>query len=449
MKLFVYKILALSFIMLALIIGCSSPAGSPAVTTQGTSGESEVITTTTVATTSSVAPEPDVHLVFATFKSDWVPMLEDLFEIYMADNPNVKSIDIFTGPSGNYFDDLKTQIASGTLANIFNLRGDEFGREWKEHLQDVTGTDAVNSVKNGFTDSFTWDGMIYGAYFNYEVHGIVWNMEMLNQIGFDNVPKTKSEFDKVIELSQDAGLPTGICLFGSASYLYNQIGTIPFNIYGNYKENFNNLINGTTDIVNDKNWNIFYDFLESLNAAGQPDSLSTNAETSDLGLLSGEYLFALGGTYLAVKAISIEPDFGEKFRVGPYVAVDDREFYAFNNQGFVVGNQGDEATNKAALKFYDWWYTNEQVATVLTNEAKVLLTNKNYVAPDTALDAFTIAARDALTDNNWAPIRYNTGDAMNRDWAAAVQKFIASEMTREESLAATGELFRAEAYEIN
>ena len=405
------------------------------------------------------APEPqsssqapageEIELVWATFKTDWVDVLETkIFPEYEKEHPGIK-VSVYTAESGDLFGDLKALLAAGNLPNIFNMRGDSFGYEYKDVLQDVSDSKAIANAGSGMTDGFSWDGGIYGAYYNYEIHGIIWNKALLAEIGLSDVPTTKTECLDAMKKLYDLGHP-GISYLQTAQVLYNHMGNAPIVLGGNTKDRYQGVVNGTIDPTTDKYWNEFFDFMGDIKPYLDPDSITYDQNAIPEKLFpdgsSGygwEFVYGTTGAYY-----KYDTKFTDEWAIGPFCIDDEEAYYVQNCQAYVVSNQGTEAENAAALDLYNWWYTSDFVAETLTNEFSVITATKSYTPSESQFDAYTYNALMKIKDGFKAhAITYYMGGDLCNSYAAIVQKFMDDALPdygKAEALKEVGEVFRAQ-----
>jgi ABC-type glycerol-3-phosphate transport system substrate-binding protein len=415
--------------------GDTAVPGSTAV-----SGSSPTASVTESGDNTASAGGKDIQLVWATFKGGWADVLEKIFDEYEAAHPNVH-VTLYTGESGDFFADLKTLLATDSLPNVFNMRGDNFGAEWAEYLQDVGKSAAVANVKDGFTDSFTWNGTTYGAYYNYEVHGTTWNMDVLKKLGYNTYPTSNAEYMKVLKDMKAAGY-TGLAYFGTQQTLYNHLGNAPLVLHGDVRTTYEDIVSGKIDIVNDKYFNEYFDWL----AASLPylnenpismDQATGTAATYTTDKYAWSILDGTHGLYYGY-----DTDYTKKWEVGPLCIDDENPYFVLNCQGYVVSNKADDATNAAALDLYNWFYTSDFVAETLTKNFSILTTSKSYKLSEDSLDPFTYKAYQAIQSNDSKPITYYMSSTLCKEYASIEQQFISGALSKKEALTALGEAFR-------
>lgn len=430
--------LMMSFIMAFGCTACgSSGAGS---VKNGDKGSETGTEASTLMKTEKKQEDKKIELVWATFKGGWADVLEDIFAAYEAEHPNVH-ISLYTGESGDFFADLKALLATDSLPNIFNMRGDNFGVEWAEHLQDVGDSAAVANVKDGFANSFTWNGVTYGAYYNYEIHGITWDMNVLKEIGHDTYPVTNTEYKKVLEDMKAAG-KTGAAYFATQQLLYNHLGNAPLVLHDDVAGFYKDVVSGKVDPVTDQYFNEYFQWLQdSLPYVNEnPISLDQTTGTAQCFTTDDFAWSIIDGT--SGLYYGYDTDYTKHWEIGPLCINDEDPYYVLNCQGYVVSNTGDEETNAAALDLYNWFYTSDYVAKTLTENFNILTTSKTYKLSEDALDPFTYKAYQAIQTFDSKPITYYMPSELCTEYAAIEQQFIAGILTKEEALKAVGEAFR-------
>ncbi|MDO5540255.1 MAG: ABC transporter substrate-binding protein [Eubacteriales bacterium] len=393
---------------------------------------------------SAVHAEEDIELVFATFKGAWAETLEDLFDKYTEEHPNVH-VTVYTGESGDFFGDIQALIATDAIPNIFNLRGDNFGQDYIEYLQDVSDSPAIANVKDGFADGFTWDGVTYGAYYNYEIHGHTWDMEALASVGIDSVPKNHTEMMTVLQTLKDNGMG-GIAPFGTAQVLYNHLGNAPLVMpEEGPAARYEGLVNGSIDPVDDEYFNEFFDYLAECLPYLQENPIVTDqateyAETYMTDNYAWDMIQGTSGMYYGY-----ETDYTDTWEIGPLCINDEDPYYVLNCQGFVVAKTGNEEVDAAALDLYNWFFTSDEVADALTKNYSILVTSKSYELAEDTLDPYTYKAYKEIEEFDSKAITYYMNGSLCNEYGAILQRYISGEQTKEEALSAVGEAFRSTA----
>jgi len=147
-----------------------------------------------------------VTLRFFTNNSDRTvgqgKMEQELIDLYMQENPNVK-IEVETlSPDPQYQDKIKVYAASDGLPDIFSSWGNT---NFLKPLVDsgaVAAIDAADLGEHGFVDAalgaFTFDGKLYGLPRNSDFWVLYYNKQIFADNGI-TVPQTEADLVKAIE----------------------------------------------------------------------------------------------------------------------------------------------------------------------------------------------------------------------------------------------------------
>lgn len=190
--------LLLAALMVTSLAACSAtqkPASEPQTTEAGSSAEKPTEET-----------QEEVTLTwFVEGLSDeeidaWRTSAIEPFE---AQNPGIK---IEMSANKDYETALKVQLASGTGADLVNLGGPSFIREYvsedgtDDKILDLTAyidqAGLENVVQTWALDTCKYNGKIYGIPNSYEGLGIYYNADMFNEYGYE-IPRTFDELNAI------------------------------------------------------------------------------------------------------------------------------------------------------------------------------------------------------------------------------------------------------------
>lgn len=140
--------------------------------------------------------------------SKQVEIFQDILEEFEADYPEVTIIDDSQGDESSFNNILKTDRASGTLANIYRVQGVANLAEYIENdlVMDMTeALEADPEWAEGFTEGAInyysvpgYDG-IYGIPMESGIIGFYYNEQLFDEAGISEFPETWSDFKVAIE----------------------------------------------------------------------------------------------------------------------------------------------------------------------------------------------------------------------------------------------------------
>lgn len=243
-----------------------------------------------------------------------------------------------------------------------------------------------------------------------------------------------------------SGQAGGIAMFKDTSMWVTHLGMIPFAYSGNAAQHYDDLISGRVDPVTDPGWNYWYDWLEMMVANCQPNPLQMDSSTGRIELFADKYSFsAHDGSWLQNISYEFNPEFRNYAMLGPYTFSDnpDENHIGMVAQGETVTNVGGEAVVAEAKKFFDFYICDDRVAEILINEASALLTRSDYEMTEEMVGPLNYQGLQMVEEHKSFVNAYIIIDELANSWRAITQRFVAGEMSRQDALSATGELFRS------
>jgi len=433
----------LAVVMLLSLVACSNTSSTGA----STSDEQA-----TAATTSDSSD--GITLYYSSYKSEWDETFQKVFNQFMEDHPEVTAIETEYMSSGDYWGDLNTKLASGTLPNIGFIRLGALVETWQDHLVAINDTDVQSTHDEMYWEDMCIGDNCYGCIFNYEYAGILYDMEYLEQVGYteDMIPRTVSEFVTLCDKLDAAGLLKVVSAWGPGNDFcwYGHLGSIPFVLSGDAKNYYETISTPGYDLVNDEYWNKYFDFIDLMDTYNQDDPLSLDVSPCRMNEYNDEYaIVMIEGSWLDSQAASVDPTWPEHMILGPFLVSDDtsENYMAMHPVSLCVyeGHEGcDSQTTELAKELYEYLYCDPDVQELFASELGIVRTHSGLEYSEDNLGP--LAYKAWCYQNNGGAVGMNCFwpvDEVKADWVALTQKYIAGEATREETLAALGTLFQS------
>ncbi|NMM94559.1 ABC transporter substrate-binding protein [Bifidobacterium oedipodis] len=134
--------------------------------------------------------------------------VKPIIEAFEAANPGI-TVDLSTaqGEASDYAQTLTTRAAGNQLPNVFHMSIETRNEILDAGLaRDITDEDFMQSIPDTNKELYTRDGKVYGMSPTAWVGVIVYNKDLLSQVGYDSVPETIDEFVELGEKLNDAGI---------------------------------------------------------------------------------------------------------------------------------------------------------------------------------------------------------------------------------------------------
>ncbi len=292
----------------------------------------------------------------------WEGKFDTLIESYKAEHPEIAEINATFPSSSDYFDLLAAARASGEMPNIIRSSYGIQDAEYQQYMLDLsTDCYAYDQLTDEQIYSGTTDyGMVVMPIY-VEGTGLLCNMELLGQAGWDAAPTTRDELKQLCEDLVAAGI-TPFCMQWAETNL-NLNSWVGWTWLGD-KENggldfLHAMMEGQDmDLANDVEWNEFLDCYEQvLMPFAQENAIATDKYTARESFYLGKVAMLVGeGSWSTPSLMEYNPDLVDKVCQSylPYSndASKNHLMTAYMTAGVI--DCGDDATNKAAKDFLSY-----------------------------------------------------------------------------------------------
>ena len=246
------------------------PASEPAASGSGTAAEGS----------------SDEQITLTCFLSlgQWADHIDELSAAYTAEHPNI-TLEWELPSSSTATDLLKSKLAADEMPDVLGVNYGESMVQWCPHLMPLddivedlkAGGIPENSIEAGY-----YEGSFYHVPLITEGYGILYNMDYLNQVGWETTPTTFDELEQLCEDLQAAGIQPFINHYKEDKLtLTYHYGMVPAMIKDDPYGYVDSLKAGEDmDIVNDADWNAMVDFYDLTMKYGNADALTTDKQTA-------------------------------------------------------------------------------------------------------------------------------------------------------------------------
>ncbi|MCM1988308.1 ABC transporter substrate-binding protein [Oceanirhabdus seepicola] len=337
MKRFKSILLITLAIMLTLMVGCKGK-------NEATSKENKKLT---------------VAVNFAQTESTFKE-LEEIAKEYEKENEGI-AVEIVTYP--DYENTMQTKMGVGDLPDLLATHGWSVMRygEYLEPLQNREWASKINSsIKSIMTDK---DGTIYALPMDYDIAGVAFNKDVLDEVGVDPFKiKTWDDFKAACEKIKQAG-KTPLYIGGSKDdwTIGNFFDWVaPSFLITNENKNYSEeLVDGTFDW---SNWEEVAQLLIDLQKSGYINKNINEGTWPEVGeqLAKGNAAFAFFGNYVIGEAKKFNENGNYGFMPVPSNSKDDEPAY-ITGERVALGVYKDSPLKEEGLKFIDFLAKPENV----------------------------------------------------------------------------------------
>jgi len=192
----------------AMVIGLVACGSKPAETTAAAAAP---------AATTAAATEAKENVTIDTYiaATEWGDSFDKMIAMFEAEYPWVKieSVSRGGGNSGEY---LTACIASNTLPDLFPVDNDDMRRAMVDDglVADFNKFECANQIPQAYKDAMSYNGILMGETYGAAFSCMFYNMAILKEAGWDNIPTNWTE---LIACCKDIKDKTGVAPFTVAA----------------------------------------------------------------------------------------------------------------------------------------------------------------------------------------------------------------------------------------
>lgn len=150
--------------------------------------------------------EAKVTLTICIAEAQWSDTVAELTKMYVKGHPKIEDIQWILVRKNAYWDLMNMRLATGSLPDIMEVGVGEELMEWYPHLIPLDDLPVMSQIfpelqKEGIVENhcYTIPQAIYGV-------GILYNMKLLNEAGWNRLPQTKVELKQLCRDLEQVGI---------------------------------------------------------------------------------------------------------------------------------------------------------------------------------------------------------------------------------------------------
>jgi raffinose/stachyose/melibiose transport system substrate-binding protein len=138
---------------------------------------------------------------------DGEEVMAPVLEAFEEAHPNIHVEASYSPPVAEYIQALQTRVLSGTAPDVFLIAAENKTNLINgEHVLDLAGEDFLANVPEFNQQTYGADGAVYGLSLSSWGGGVMYNEDLLAQVGADAPPETWDEFLDLCGELKDAGI---------------------------------------------------------------------------------------------------------------------------------------------------------------------------------------------------------------------------------------------------
>ncbi|HWS30720.1 MAG TPA: ABC transporter substrate-binding protein [Clostridia bacterium] len=379
----------------------------------------------------------------------WTDNFNTLIDSYKAEHPEIGSIEATFPSSDKYEDLMKAALSAGALPDIISLSYGIKDEHWFQYCVDLSsGCSAYDLLTEGQLALGTTDyGMLIMPIY-VEGTGILYNMRLLGEVGWDHTPQTRDELAQLCADLTAAGIKPFMHQW-SETYLnlFNWVGPTWLGNKENAGLDFlgKMLAGENADLANDKEWNDFMDTYAILMQYAQEGAIATDKWTCRNAFFLEECAMLVGeGSWETPNIQNTNPALLDyvKQDVLPCSNVASENFLQLQTISAAVTDSGDPVRVAAAKEFLSYIVSSEAARVwhqeVMGSPTSIVTLELSENLPAVAADVVNIMKENRASESmyEWMPA------VITQDLEEAWAKFVAGELSRDEFTVRYQEIFK-------
>lgn len=370
-------------------------------------------TSTTVAEKGS---EPEavkpgsINLTVMMPLGQWTDNFDVLIESYKAEHPEIGTIEATFPSTSDYNDLLKAAAAAGELPDIMGTNYGEPFKEWNYYLADLsTDFPAFDLMTDDQKILGTLDGKVVIAPIYVEGTGILYNMALLEQAGWDHTPQTLDELKKLCEDLSALGIAPFEHQWAETSLnLFNWVGpTWLGNKEGGGLSFMQEMLSGKDmDLVNDKELNEFLDYYDVAMKYAQPNATATDKWTARNAFFLEEAAMLTGeGSWEYPNIMNVNPTLMEHIKQDVIPCSNDAKKNYLQLQTVCAGVNAESKNLNAAKEFLNYIIASEAARTwhqeTMGSPTAIVSLEVSDKLPSIAVDVINLMNEGRASESMW------------------------------------------------
>lgn len=378
----------------------------------------------------------ETKIYWSQWQTEYTDALAHLLQEYTNQHPDVVFEIDMDGNDSKY----QTLLASDSLPDMIMTVGGKSTRNWLEHLEPLTGEECWEKLSDFSKEWLTFDGEGYGVPVTMLSYGFIYNVDLFEQAGIENTPRTWSELLEVVDKLEAAGITPFSTMFGDTWWMGHFATEMVWDAIRAHDETpwetyLQQLDDGEIDFhAIGKYWDRFFDALDLMNAHdvySDEDALSGSWDRAIADLATGNAAMLYMGEFILPDLYRANPDanvdvFGTLFS-------DDPADYRLSVDINCVWNVTNGPNKDICTDVLNWMCTDETALSILNNEFGIISPYTDGVyTKNTPIGLTTVEALKNNETSNW--IFNNYSRAQMEGIYPDVQTYLLGELSREEAL---------------
>ena len=223
-------------------------------------------------------------------------------------NPNV-TVNVETvGGSADWQTILKSRFTADEGPDVYNIEGPAQYELWSENIADLSGEPFTEEAVASAMAPLNINGNQYGAPVNFEGYGYIYNKDIFEDAGIDELPTSFSELADVAQQLEDAGYTAFSTGYGTWWVIGLHMLNVAFAQQDDPAQFMEDLTNGDASMANNRVFQDLQQLVDLTVEYAEDNPLATNHNQQVQMLANGQVAMIQQGVWKEVALFEANPD---------------------------------------------------------------------------------------------------------------------------------------------
>lgn len=374
----------------------------------------------------------EVTLTMFLAAPEYADAMNTLIDQYESENPN---INIEYESTQDYNALLKTKINAGEVPDFFYTATGKEMSVYEDYAADLTNEPLVSAMTDEVKTMNTYEDKVLGFSLKNNMFGIVYDVDVLNEVGYTEFPRTMSEFETLCAELEAAGyqpISTGFAEWWVFKHAFQNFTNAAAEAAGlTTEELVGKFLAGEAKISDyPELYNDFFKFVDVCTTYGDSKPLETDLNTEITNLATKKAPIVIGqGPWIETDVLKINPD--ANIALAPYPINENAELakIAKGPDQSVRVNKNSEHLEEV-LDFCNWWYTSDYGQSWFVDVAGVIPPVADVELPEYQIVQSGVADTD-VNGSGAVAVAYST-DSFHQTFGELMQSYVGGQLTKDE-----------------
>lgn len=373
------------------------------------------------------AESGEIVLDFFQFKPDLDDAYKDLAREFEEQHDDVIVAVETRGGGEQWQTIIQSRFATGGGPNIFPVEGEGQYEEWSDFIADLSDEPWVETAIPSALTGLQIDGSQMGMPKAFEGYGYIYNQDMFDDAGIDEVPTTLSELEAAAQQLQEAGYQPFATGYGTWWVMGLHLLNIPFANQPDPEGFIEGLNEGSESMADNALFQDLGDLIDLTVEYGESNPLTTDHNQQVQLFADEEVAMIQQGVWKEIPIFEANPDINVGVTPMPLNDEDEFDHLAVGVPFyFAVNSQASEREQEMSREFLEFMVMSDTGQEYLTDRFSFIPTYEDV--PSGGLGGVASAILEYTAEDRTIPWVFGQFPAgFPDDAASAIQAYVAEE----------------------